>query len=314
MTMLRWSSARDCPRKAALEAGPPDREWTDYESRIMYRGRSLGRDTADWYEHAEGGSGIVRELKIEWPLGTGHADFYIERTRTLVEVLSSAHATPAMIESKLVQLVGYLEHFPEAEHGRLTVVSPSDFQMENYEVVKGTERYEQLVEEVILRIEALERWRDEGILPDRVCAKPDEARSHFCRFADTCFQGWEPPPLPEVDRPEVVNAAADVLGAKIAEWDLRRLLADAETERKLKEQVLAAELEGQPMAVLAGPYRVRRTDVQRKPTLDLAKAELAGALSPSELAPYMRPGAAYTIWNVDRTEAAGDVDYGEVPF
>jgi len=312
---LRWSSVRDCPRKAALEGGPPDREWTDREQRILYRGRSLGRDYMDWLEAKYGVTAVEREVKVEWALGTGHIDGFLWKTQTALEILSSAHATDAMIHSKLVQLAGYMEHYEPALNGCLIVLDPGDFSEERYPVAKDTEAYALLVKEVHERIAALESWRAGGNLPARVCAKPSEAPGHFCRFADTCFEGWEAPPLPEVDRPEVLALAAAFALEKGNERAATAALDEVKGRRKEVEAQLAVELEGHPREVLSGSFKIRRTDVQRKPTLDLRKAELAGVLNVELLGEFMKPGAAYTTWTVERHEgSAGGIDYGEEPF
>jgi hypothetical protein len=312
-TPLRASSTADCARKAAFEgSAAPDREWTDREQRILYRGRSLGRDYADWLEAKYGVTAVEREVKVEWKFGIGHIDVFLWPTLTVIEVLSTKHATDTMIHRKLLQTVLYMEHYEPALNGCLIVLDPGDFTEERFPVAKETEAYEHLVEEVINRIEQLEAWRDGGDLPARVCRRPSEAVGHFCRYADTCFADWEPDPLPVFDRPEVVVQAADVWRAKEAELAIKWQLADLEAERKAKEQVLAELLDGQPKEGVAGPYRIRRTDVQRKPTLDVKRAELAGVLNTELLGEFMRPGAAYTTWAVDRHEGApGDVDYGE---
>lgn len=313
--LLRWSSVKDCPRKATYEAErAPARERTDREERILFRGRRLGRDYADMLD-AKYPGGVEREVKVEWPLGVGHIDIVLTPTKTAIEVLSSAHASEPMIHSKLLQLVGYMEHYPPVENGCLIVLNPADYSEDRYPVSKQSGAYESLAEEMRGRIATLERWRDFGDTPDRVCRKPSEAIGRWCLHAEHCFDGWEPPDLPTLSSPEVLEAAANVANLKLAEQVGRKLLAADEALRKEAEARLASLLEGQPAKVQVGPYAITRTDTRRQPTLDWRKAELAGVLNVEALAEYMKPGAAYTTWSIQRTEARDDdIDYGQVPF
>ena len=146
--MLRWSSVRACPRKAVYEAtGAPARERTDREERILFRGKSIGRDYASFLTARYGADAIEAERKVVWPLGIGHIDIYLKQTKTAIEVLSSAHATDAMIHSKLLQVVGYMEHDPEVDNGMLVVLNPSDFFEDRYPVNKDTDAYRELAAE-----------------------------------------------------------------------------------------------------------------------------------------------------------------------
>src|SRR4051812_29011253 len=107
---FRWSSVRDCARKAVYEAtDAPHRDRTEHEERILWRGKSLGRDYMLFLANKYGADQILTEVPVRWPFGTGHIDGVVIPTRTAIEVLSSAHASDAMIQSKLLQLVGYME-------------------------------------------------------------------------------------------------------------------------------------------------------------------------------------------------------------
>ncbi len=319
---LRASSVRDCPRKAAYEATvEPDRDWSDREGRILYRGRSLGRDYADWLAAKYGDDAIEREVKVEWELGVGHIDVFLKPTATALEILSSAHATDKMVTSKLVQLVLYMEHYPAAENGCLIVLNPSDFTEERFPVARDTDAYRTLAEEVHERIARLREWKAGGPLPDRVCRKPSEALGHFCRFADTCFAGWEAPvPAAVTDDPELVHRATLLHVAKAAERAVRDELAEREKERKrleldlVEQPTLEDGLATLKEGVQVGPFLVKRTHVQRGPSLDLKKAELAGVLNVETLAEYMKAGAEYWTTSIERTELSGPVrahDFGE---
>lgn len=306
-TPLRWSSARDCPRKAALQAShEPDRDWSDREERILYRGRSIGRDYADWLAAKYGEDAILREVKIEWALGTGHMDVFLQPTSTAIEVLSSKNASDAMVHSKLVQLVGYMEHYPAASGGLLVVLDPSDFSEERFPVARDSEAYAALVDEVRDRIAVLERWRETGEFPARVCRNPAESLGHFCRHASTCFDGWREPKAETLtDDPGAIRLASALHAAKREERAAQAVLAEAATLRKQAEAELVEVLDGEepgPGGALVGPFLVKRTHVCRQPFLDVKKAELAGMLSREALAEFFRPGAEYWTTAIEKVE------------
>ena len=338
--MLRWSSARSCPRKAVYEwEGAPGRERTAQEEGYLWRGKSIGRDYSlflatqmgrrvwvdsghDYWVPPElrapvrDGAGLVCEVKIEWPIGVGHADIYIPETRTIVEILSSAHASDVMRRSKLLQAVGYTEHHPGAENCALIVVDPSDFTHERFVLVKSSDLYQELLAEMRDRIAQLERWRDHARMPDRVCSKPSEARGHFCLHAAHCFAGWTEPPLEQIAADEnlvdaviefdQVKAARKHLGAEDKTLELRQKAAQAVIE--------AAELPA-GVKVQVGPVALTRTFVQRKPVFQAEKAEAAGLFEPGLYdSEFWKPGAAYSTFKTERVDVSGDEFGDEAPW
>ena len=239
--LLRMSSLRDCGKKAILEAtGAPARERTDRENRILFRGARIGRDYAELLslnhnsrdDHRlfirarvrseETGGGyygagkVWCEKKVVWPLGVGHMDIWLPETATAVEVLSSKHATPENIHSKKLQLVGYMEHDSEARNGVLVVLDPTDLDETRHIVSTHSEEYVRLVYEMRERIHQVQNWDATGEMPARVCAKPSDARGHFCVFAEHCFEGWTAPERPKVETQEVVSLARQL-------WEIGRL-------------------------------------------------------------------------------------------
>lgn len=293
---VRWSSARTCARKAVYEAtGAPARETTDRERRIMFRGRRLGRDYADMLAAEHGENAIVREKQVVWPLGIGHQDVFVKETGTVVEVLSSAHASDAMIDSKLLQLVGYVEHDPEARNGMLVILDPSDYSEERFFVAKDTARYAELVGLMLERIGQVQAGLA-GDLSARECRKPSEAVGRFCRHAEHCFEGWEPPEAPPVDEPEVRELAVLLYQAKRAEREAIRAKAEIETRRREVEQRLADLLE--PGEWQVGPLRVKRLTVRPHESFDLRKARLAGVPIPDE---FVKLVGGYERWTCERT-------------
>jgi hypothetical protein len=327
---LRWSSVRDCPRKAVYEAtNAPARERTDRENRWLFRGRTLGRDFAEMLAQAQGcvpvrygaegweTARFVTEYQVKWALGTGHMDVLARDTGSAIEVLSSAHASEQMVHSKLVQLVGYVTHCDEATGpAALVILNPSDYSEDRIVVAQDTKRWRVLVQEVEDRIAEVQRWNDEAHLPARVCSKPSDAVGHFCVYADHCFGGWMPPPLNLVDDPVALELAVRLYHTKKAEREVNGTLKVLTSERQEIEQRLADIV---PVgASELGSLKVTRTHVQRQPTLDFRKAELAGAVTEEELAEFFKPGAAYDTYRVDRLTDDPIVDVAsfgdEVPF
>jgi hypothetical protein len=308
--MLRWSSVRACPRKAVYEAtGSPARERTDREERILFRGKSIGRDYASFLAAKHGADAIQAERKVQWPLGIGHIDVYLKQTKTAIEVLSSAHASDDMVQSKLLQLTGYIEHDPYVENGVLVVLNPSDFWEERYIVNTETEAYAELVAEMHARIDKVLAWRDTGEIPARVCGKPSDAWGHFCLHAEHCFEGWTKPEIVPNEDPLVHELSINLYRAKQDEHAAKERVTEHEEKRKAIQAQLAEHLEEGEHEI--GSLTIKRTVVNRKPTLDLKKALLAGAVTPDALEPYMKDGATYSTWYVDRHGDAPLVIPGE---
>lgn len=341
--MLRLSTVRDCPRRAIFEAtGAPERELFDSEQRIMYRGKSIGRDyivmlaTANqWKVWVDSGpafwlppelraasadeADVIAEKRIRWSLGVGHADLFVKETKTIVEVLSSAHASEQMTRSKLLQAVMYVDHDDEAENAALIVISPTDLSEDRTVVMPGTRQWDDLLGEARDRVQDVVDWHnngDAGRLPHRVCAKPSEARSHFCRHAEHCFEGWEPPPIEVLEADEDLIAAVTAFDrAKAARARIGGEDKQLEAEQKAAQAIIEKAEIPAGMDVQVGPYVVKRTAVQRKPSFQWEKAEAAGLFEPGMFDDSLwKQGASYSTY---RTELVGDrpqEDFGDVPW
>jgi hypothetical protein len=324
--MLRWSSVRDCSRKAVYEAThAPARERYDREERILFRGRSLGREYASFLAQKYGAQNVLTEVKVEWPLGVGHMDVYLVPTRTAVEVLSSAHASEQMIHSKLLQLTGYMEHASmPVDSGALVILNPSDFTDEILPVAKTSKTYAGLVEEMHDRIAQVQAWADTGTIPDRTCQKPSEARGHFCLYAEHCFEGWEAPaPAAVFDDDEAREYTAAYYRAKQDETAAKQTYDSLVTYRKEVEELVAAMfdtagLAGQKVKARSGPLELAQIVVGDHQELSLKKARLAGVWTDAHdelFQDFLAMRGGHTRYQVDRVSDEPVEDFGaEAPW
>lgn len=337
--LLRWSSVRDCARKSIYEAeGAPARERTPAEEGTLWRGKSIGREYTiflatqmgariwvssgpdfwvppDLKAADEKSAGLIAEQTIRWQHGVGHSDIYLPETKTIVEVLSSAHASEAMTRAKLLQAVGYTEHHPQAENCALVIVSPTDFTTERIVLSPRSTAYKDLRTEMRERIGDLDNWAETSTLPGRVCGRPSDARSHFCLFADHCFEGWQPTEPDEIEADEtVVDALVRFDRAKKARAAVAREDKALKVEQDAAQEILAG-LELPAGTVRLGPYEVTRTFVQRKPTFQADRAEMAGVFEPGLYSEFFRAGASYSTYRIDLVGDPIEEDYGsEAPW
>lgn len=260
----------------------------------MARGKIVAAIYANDLKKRLGAENVLTEVEVHWPLGTGHMD--IQVGSEALEIVSSRNPAGSYVDSKLRQLVIYMEWGEGVDTGRLVIVDPDLFDEDIIRLDKSSDLYARLLDEIHERIRQVEEWRAGGPLPDRVCAKPSEARQHFCPFAEHCFDGWEPDPIETIDSPTAREVAARWWQRKQAEKGARAMLTAAETERKQAEDELAQLI---PVgAWQVGPLKVTRTHVQRGPTVDLRKVMAAGFPLPDE---FLKPGAAYETWKMERT-------------
>lgn len=317
--MLRWSSVRDCARKAVYEAtGAPHRDRTLREERQLARGRSVGRDyiVAIAQEsrrliHVASGSnhwvpphllapsrdvaGIIAEQPIEWALGIGHADGYIVETNTVLEVLSSQHAAPDMIHSKVLQARGYAEGLG-ATSICLAIVDPATLEDERVIVTHTSPQWADLTVEMDDRVAQVLEWRDGGEMPGRVCLQPSESHGHFCLYAEHCFAGYEPPATPDLDSPEATQLAIQLATVKAKRREITS--TDRTLEREQKD--IQTQLAGH---VPAGEWQLDGYLVKRSPrtrisfALDMARED---SRIPRELIEEFTKSSTYEVWDVER--------------
>ncbi len=330
---LRWSSARACARKSVYEATlEPDRDLFEIEQRIMYRGRCIGREFVNML--ASGNSGKVwacsgdhhwippslraesqekadylAEVPIRWKHGVGHIDVYVVSSNLIIEVLSSAHASPAMRHSKLIQAAGYALGFSQAKGIALCVLSPVDYTEERITVERGSSQWVTLEAEVKEIIARLDTWREDGTLPERTCKVPNEARGRFCRHAVTCFQGWEPEPLDPLTSPRAQELVESL-------YDLKQQIKFAHQETRLTEEEAVEIQDELSELVEPGTYAsfgyVLKRSPRRRENFKLGMAKEDSRFDPDLLMEFSSV-SEYSVWSVEKAEKPEE-DYGEVPF
>lgn len=333
---LRWSSVRDCARKAVYEAtDAPARERTLREDRQLYRGRSVGHDwiisvatekmwkvwidsgpthwlPPDLLAADEDSADVIAELRVQWELGIGHADLYIRETDTVIEVLSSQNPTGNMIRSKLIQARGYARTI-DASNIALIIVDPSTLDEERVIVTSKSAQWEDLGAECDDRIAQALAWRDTGNLPGRVCAHPGEAWGHFCVFAAHCFDGYQAPALEAIDTEDARTLAARLAHVKAKRREIGVTDKLLETEQKdiqseLLEHVPAGEWQ-------VGAYRVKHSERAGRRSFDFDRAENDSRIG-ELLVEFVKTGKPYQVWDVEQTGPAtvSEDDYGDVPW
>lgn len=333
---LRWSSVRDCPRKAVFEAtDAPARERTLAEERQMFRGRSVGHDfvvalaTANrWKVRVDSGPDYwlppelrlrdgddpdevhaVAELKVAWELGTGHADLYVIETDTVVEVLSSQSAGADQIHSKLLQARGYARAI-DAQSIALAVVDPATLEEDRIVVTSSSPQWETLSQECDERIAQVLQWRDSGTLPARVCGKPSDAWGHFCAYAAHCFEGWTPDPLAVLDDPQVHELAVRLAHVKAKRREIGSTDKELEAEQKLIQTSLAESVD--PGVYQVGRVKLGRS-IRSRDSFKLALAKEDSRL-PADVLEEFTGVSDYEIWTAEILDQAAEVDYGSSPF
>lgn len=310
-TAVRASELSRCARMCALRGRGADQADFDAQTlRYFARGHLYSDYVCRQLEAKHGKQNVEREVEIEWPLGTGHADAYIQSEKLLVEIKSSATPSTSspMFDMAVAQLRIYLRFHPEAEQGALYLINPSDLSGEDVFAVALTEQDR---DEIDAAVETVRLAIEGGDLPPRVCSRPGQARGRLCNFADACFAGWVPPEPEEVVDPDVLDAVSRLVAIKTAEAPLKAELAALEEGRKQAQADLAEAVAVGESVV--GPWLVKRTHVERSPVFSVKAFEAAGH-SVEPLAEFFKPGAEYDTFRVSRAEEPGDVDYGAAPY
>lgn len=338
---LRWSSARDCPRKAVYEAtGAPHRERTHREDRTLWRGRAVGHEYVIALAHEQrtrvhvcsgpdyvqpwpaihaadrDAAGILAELPVEWELGVGHADAFVVESQVVLEVVSSQNATGELIHSKLLQAAGYCRAL-DAAAVCVVVVDPVTLADDRVIVTRDSSKWDRLMGEVDERVATLLEWRETGRIPDRVCRKPADAWSHFCLYGGHCFDDvpeWTPDFNGELWSDEAQMIAIALERVKTQRREISKTDSLLEDEQKALQAQLAAFVpEG---AWQVGGYLVKRQARTGRRSFDFARADLDGRFPDGLLAEFTKQSDGFEVWAVEKTGAVvtTDDEEGEVPF
>lgn len=315
LTGPRASVMARCPRACVYGAlGTPEDPAPFAIEEYYRRGLVFERLRLAEYEKEYGSGDLERQREIPWLGGTavGHADGYVRSRRLIVEVVSSVSPSQDMISMKMEQAIQYVHFDEEAEHAVVDVIDPSRLvPVESIPCRVTAAKAAEIDERVASVVEGIESGGEH--LPDRVCAKPSDARGRLCSFALTCFAGWETPAR-TLDTREAADAFRHVKNAKegldvakgaasVADGAYRLALEHADEYLDDGDNHCAGVL-------------IKRTPVKARRTFKLTVAEKSGAIDPGVLDPFVNvsePSVRYTV-AADEETAASDVDYGEHPF
>lgn len=321
----RWSMAVRCPRMGAYAMrGADPAEPDEIQRGYFLRGKQIGSYVADRFAEQYGEDQIIREKPIPWPAGIAHGDVYVKPERLAVEVKSTASLVP--LDYHLLQLAGQILFDPDADHGALVLVNPSNLLMRTLPMPVVPDELADQVHDIAAKV--AKAADPAAPLPDRCCAKPSDAFSRQCPFVVTCFTGWEPPEPVDV----VGEVARLVAELKEIEDDLRgerEQIKATEVRRDTVRAQLRRTIE--PATEYVSPLdelAVRITPVDGRVTWDVATAIKMGAVREETLEPFRKVGRPYERWTVkprpelmeepapERVLAglAADDDYGDVPF
>lgn len=303
--------------------GTEPAEASDEQRGYFARGKQLQAHIAERFARRYGRDQIVVEKAIPWPAGIAHGDVFVKPEKLAVEIKSTASRTPQ--ESHILQLAGQVEFDPDAEHGALVMVNPSNLLSSTLPMPAVTDDLRERVHEIADAVAAAAD--PDSPLPARVCERPSDAISRMCPFADVCFADWQPPDPIELE-PQIAHLAADLDAHEKAVKDARRALAEREEERELVRAQLRHVMEpASEYAASDDELLVRITPVAGRVTWDVKTAIELGAVDASALEPFKRVGRPSERWKVrtrhaDEEQEPGavlaglgaDVDYGDVPF
>lgn len=318
LTGIRPSLWARCVTAAVFQGRGADEAEAEAEAREwFFRGHVFEEIVMRQIEAKHGKENVQRQVVIPIPgIGEGHADGYLRTEKALIEVKSTVAAYPNSdtFQFGVEQLRRYLAYHGEAEKGYLYMVDPSRMKPADVYTVVLTDSDREKVEyerqAIVDLSEGLGVMAQHGSA-DRPCTRPSQARSRLCPFAATCFEEWEPDPVKEITDPAALDAASRLHAIKTEKASLAAQTRALEEGEKAAQAELAEYVE--PGEAVVGSFAVRRTHVAMKPKFSVRAFEAAGhSLEP--LAEFFTPGSEHDRWTVTRAAAAGDVDFGEVPF
>jgi hypothetical protein len=296
-----------------VEPEPP----TPREQGRFARGRDAGHYFARQMKAKHGEENVVEEAAVPWPappelpIGELHVDVIVKSERLGIEAKNTKWVD-SLFDSAVLQIAGGVHFSPDLDTG-LVVFLDHEYQVTDEFPVFLTDELVEQVESIAAQV--VEAGKT-GTLPERVCEKPSDARSHLCPFAEHCFSDWAAPPAEErEDLSELASEAyliqRELKAVKGAAGDLQQRWEE------MKGRLLAVDL--LPGETMAGPIRIRRTDRKSSRRFSLSKAEKAGVWGPiheETLGSFVSFSEGSTTFDLQKTEAEAplDLDYGDVPF
>lgn len=302
--------ARGCNRMSVLRALGHEPVQHDTETLEFFSRGSLFEEYVVRQLIAKHGrDNVRRQVEIQHPLGTGHADALIIPERLLVEIKSTTAGTltTPVFENGVNQLRFYLRFCDEADEGALMMINPSTLKPVEVFTVRLTvddiAEIDAQLAEIQAAIEAQE-------LPPRVCTKPGQARGMMCSFGEVCFQDWEPPPTRSLDDPVAIDLAERIAALSKGEHPHKDSIKTLKAARDEAQDELSEYIDYGETQV--GQYLVKRWRVNGKRSVSVKALEAAGF----DASPFATTGEGHDRFEVRLADApvAGEVDYGDVPF
>ncbi len=318
LTGIRPSLWARCPTAAVFQGrGEPEAEHAPEVEQYFFRGHVFEEIVMRQIIAKHGADNVERQVVIPIPgIGEGHADGYLRKEKTLIEIKSTTTPYPSAdtFAYAVRQLRIYLAYHGEAEQGALYMLNPNVMKPADIYTVKLTDAdRDEIADEISYIIFATDEQgpelADHGHERLRPCTKPSQARGRMCPFAATCFAGWEPPAPHEIDDPSVLKAASE-LAALVEEERQHNAAVKAleETKKALKAEL--ADVLPEKGETVVGPFLLRTWPVKPRVSVSAKALEAAG------IDPYLYStvGEARQEVRIEKAETAGDIDYGDAPW
>ena len=313
-TDARLSETARCARMTHLRMnGAEPREPSEEEEEFFWRGPFYEQVIHGRLIKAYGRDDVEHQRQIKWPLGTGHADFYVRSEKHLIEVTSSDSPSARLLAFKIEQLKQYIHYDPDAEYGAVMEVDSSRPRHARVIRVQLTDEDKERISQ---RVEGLQG----GEPPERVCARPSQARGMLCPFAAPCFEGWRPTP-PEQLSEQLDGLVLDAARCEQSYETAKKRLKESKNERDQARRIVREYVEPGRDYLSGDGITVRVTDVPDGFTYDTPTAIKAGAIRESVMADYTKPKKGYERWNWTIPDnvrkaltPAPDPDYDGPPF
>jgi len=313
---IRLSEAGQCPRRQTLRAlGTPAAPPTARELAIFAAGHWIeDRLLAHWEARYPGQ--VQKQVEVHTPFGTGHIDGYVEPLRHLVEckTTTAKHRGDLPFASHVDQVTLYLHFWGNARQATAEIAY---YLKDTGEVVSVPVAYDPARAQALLRSLAAVQVAitltrtplpiPAGYAPTRYpCGWETPDGPGRCPFWTACWGAAAPA---TADAPAEAPALAETAAAYAT---LRAQLQAARAHVRTLQDALApyeaafaAACDAAGTDTLqAGPYRIRRTAVPGRATIDWDAAVAAGAADPAALAPFTRTTAGYTRWTLTERSAS----------